>query len=178
MGRSAHRATQAPHCPHEQSLGYHEARPGQTLSMQPHVGERVGGGRSPPDPGGRWTVGLVFEGELSFRRSGLWTFVGLGERTPSDAPIQASAPCFSAGSGQLCPSTLLWHNFDDFFFLLPCSFLGWCQVTNVAVGGRKNRWAWVVLRGGVCGRQGREGRGSRGGRRMVSVYKVLGNPVL
>jgi len=44
------------------------------------------------------------------------------------------------------------------------------------VGRRQNWWEWVILRGGMCSRQGREGR--RGGRRVVSMYNILGNPVL
>lgn len=41
------------------------------------------------------------------------------------------------------------------FFVLSSSFLGWCCTINVAVGGRQNWWEWVILRGGVCSRQGR-----------------------
>ena len=43
-------------------------------------------------------------------------------------------------------------------------FLGWCHTISVAVGRRQNWWEWVILRGGMCSRQGREGR--RGGRRV------------
>lgn len=58
------------------------------------------------------------------------------------------------------PPASLQHDFDDDIFVcvLPYSFLGWCHAINVAVGGRQNWWEWVILRGGMCSRQGRMGK--------------------
>lgn len=76
------------------------------------------------------------------------------------------------------PPAFLWHNFDDEFFcaslfffrLVPCyKCSSWWKAELVGVGYFKGRGVWQA------GENGEEGR--KGGRRMVSIYNILSNPV-